>query len=62
MTAPEHTFSAETLEEPRIPMPLLRFTGTWSIRREMDAWVAEQRSGNAIRVLAHREPAELAGS
>lgn len=41
-------------------MPLLRFTSAWSIRRELDAWVAEQRSGNTIRVLARHEPAELA--
>ncbi len=53
--------SAGTAHEPQIPMPLLRFARTWSIRREMDAWVAEQRSSNTIRVVVHREPAELAG-
>lgn len=53
--------SAGTPDEPQIPMPLLQFARTWSIRREMDAWVAEQRSGNTIRVVVHREPAELAG-
>lgn len=53
--------SAGTPDEPQIPMPLLPFARTCVIRREMDAWVAEQRSGNAIRVVVHREPAELAG-
>jgi hypothetical protein len=42
-------------------MPLLQFTGTWSIRRELDVWVAEQRRGTTVRVLASRRPAELAG-
>jgi transcriptional regulator with XRE-family HTH domain len=46
--------------QPHIPVPLLRFTGTWSIRRELDAWVAEQRHGTTVRVLASRKPAQLA--
>lgn len=52
--------ASATPSQPHIPVPLLRFTATWSIRRERDAWVAEQRHGTTVRVLASRKPAELA--
>jgi len=43
-----------------LPGALVPFAERWVIRRELSAWVAEQRTGSAIRVVVGHEPAELA--